>query len=76
MKRFFFDVAVGNHVDYDYRGRDLARAEDAREFAELIALDLGSAEEAEGQNLEIQVRSPNGTRLFSVPIPQADRIAA
>ena len=76
MKRFFFDVAAGNHVDYDYRGRDLARAEDAREFAELIAIDLGTDEDANRQKCEVQVRSINGTRLFSVPIRDMDRIAA
>ena len=40
MKRFFFDVSFKTHVQYDYQGRDFAQAEQARELAELIALDL------------------------------------
>ena len=40
MKRFFFDVSFNTHVQYDYQGRDFAQAEQARELAELIALDL------------------------------------
>lgn len=76
MKRFFFDVAFKTHVHYDYQGREFAGAEQARELAELIALDLGCSEDNNGAGTEVQVRNIGGTCLFSVPIRQAERIAA
>jgi hypothetical protein len=80
MKRFFFDVSYKTHVRYDYQGRDFAQPEQARELAELIALDLecsdSSTPGSEAQVREVQVRNVGGTCLFSVPIRQAEPIAA
>jgi hypothetical protein len=75
MKRFFFDVSYKTHVQYDYQGRDFAQPEQARELAELIALDL-ECSESDTPGSEVQVRNVGGTFLFSVPIRQADSIAA
>jgi hypothetical protein len=75
MKRFFFDVSFKTHVQYDYQGRDFAGAEQARELAELIALDLGCSEDNNAGS-EVQVRNIGGTCLFSIPIRQPELIAA
>ena len=76
MKRFFFDVSFKNHVHYDYQGRDFAGAEQARELAELIALDLECSEDNNNLGSEVQVRNIGGTCLFSIPVRQPERIAA
>ena len=75
MTRFFFDVSYKTHVHYDYQGRDFAQLEQARELAELIALDL-ECSESDTPGTEVQVRNIGGTCLFSVPIRQPERIAA
>jgi hypothetical protein len=75
MKRFFFDVSFKTHVRYDYQGRDFAGAEQARELAELIALDLGCSDNNDLAS-EVQVRNIVGTCLFSIPVRQAEPIAA
>jgi hypothetical protein len=76
MKRFFFDVAAKTYVQYDYRGREFAKPEDARELAELIALDLECSDRNDWAGAEIQVRNVGGDRLFSVPVRSSDLIAA
>ncbi len=76
MKRFFFDVSFNSHVHYDYQGRDFAQPEQARELAELIALDLEFSSDNATPGTEVQVRNIKGTCLFSVPIRQPERIAA
>ena len=75
MKRFFFDVSFKTYVQYDYQGRDFAQPEQARELAELIALDLECSDN-ETPGTEVQVRNVGGTCLFSVPIRKAEAIAA
>ena len=75
MKRFFFDVSYKTHVQYDYQGRDFAQPEQARELAELIALDL-ECSESDTPGSEVQGRNVGGTFRFSVPSRQADSIAA
>jgi len=76
MKRFFFDVSFNTHVHYDYQGRDFAQPEQARELAELIALDLECSSDGETPGAEVQVRNITGICLFSIPIRQPERIAA
>jgi len=76
MKRLFFDVSFKTHVHYDYRGREFAQIEQARELAELIALDLECSDYGNGMDAEVQVRNIGGACLFSVPIRQPDPIAA
>ncbi len=75
MKRFFFDVSFNTHVQYDYQGRDFAQPEQARELAELIALDF-ECSDSDTPGTEVQVRNIKGTCLFSVPIRQPELIAA
>jgi Domain of unknown function (DUF6894) len=76
MTRYFFDVANKSYVQYDYRGREFERPEQAREMAELIALDVECTEGDDLARAEVQVRNVNGVRLFSVPIREPERIAA
>ncbi len=76
MKRFFFDVSSRSHTHYDYQGREFAQTEQARELAELIALDLECSDEGDQTGLEVQVRNIGGTFLFAVPVRQPDLIAA
>jgi hypothetical protein len=67
MKRFFFDVATGESVRYDYQGRIFGNVEEARALAELIALDFSCSEENKEVG-EVQVRNESGSCLFSVAI--------
>lgn len=76
MKRFFFDVSDKTHVHYDYHGRDFAQPEQARELAELIALDIECSDDGERIGWEVQVRNITGARLFSIPIRQPEQMAA
>ena len=68
MKRFFFDVAIQSAIQYDFRGKDLATAEEARELAELIALDIECTAENNVTAFEVQVRNITGDSLFNVPV--------
>ncbi|HWL31614.1 MAG TPA: hypothetical protein VNQ50_05725 [Xanthobacteraceae bacterium] len=76
MKRFFFDVSSCDHTHYDYQGRDFARQEQAEELAELIALDLQCSDNGGWAGSQVQVRNIGGTCLFSIPIGEAELIAA
>jgi hypothetical protein len=76
MKRFFFDVSAKTHIHYDYQGRDFAQPEQARELAELIALDLECSDEGDRAGWEVQVRNVLGACLFSVPIRTMEKLAA
>ena len=76
MNRYFFDVASKSYVQYDYRGRDLERPEQAREMAELIALDIECTDDDVSTGAEVQVRNVGGQKLFSIPIRDPRLIAA
>jgi hypothetical protein len=68
MKRFFFDVAAKSHLQRDYQGREFQNPEQARELAELIALDLECSDAGDWAGAEVQVHTDKGARLFSVPV--------
>ena len=76
MKRYFFDVTANAHVQYDYRGREFWKPEDARELAELIALDLECSNEGDWKGAEVRVHNVRGDRLFSVAIREPELAAA
>jgi hypothetical protein len=76
MKRYFFDLAIKSYVQYDFQGRDLEQPDQAREMAELIALDIECTEGEEMGGAEVQVRNIGGQKLFSVPIRLPELIAA
>lgn len=76
MKRYFFDLVSGSRAEYDYQGRELGTPEQARELAELIALDLEIAS-SDGQwtGWSVDVRNARGRREFCIPV-QAMGLAA
>jgi hypothetical protein len=76
MKRYFFDVASPSHIRFDYHGRDLAGLKDVRELAELIALDLASREDVDSADVEVQVRTIAGTKIFSIAVAELEAKAA
>ena len=74
--KFFFDIYSKTERQLDFRGREFARAEDARELAELIALDLECSDDGQWAGSEVQVRNIGGTCLFSIPIREMELMAA
>ena len=64
MSRFFFDVSEHAHILYDYSGKLLPGLDAARQFAELLAIDLGLNEDAKAPT--IQVRDISGRLLLAV----------
>jgi hypothetical protein len=76
MNKYFFDVASKSYVQYDYRGRDLERPEQAREMAELIALDIECTDSEGLVGAEVQVRNIGGQKLFGVLVRDPALIAA
>ncbi len=75
MRRYFFDVVGQQRCAYDYRGRDFPTPENAYQLAELIALDCSVREQDEWVGCTINVRSPEGHELFSIPV-QSSYLAA
>ena len=76
MTRYFFDVANKSYVQYDYRGREFEKPEQARELAELIALDVECTDGDDVARGEVQVCNVSGVRLFAIPIREPELIAA
>jgi hypothetical protein len=76
MTRYFFDVANESYVQYDFRGREFEKPEQARELAELIALDVECTDGDDVARGEVQVCNVSGVRLFSIPIREPELIAA
>jgi uncharacterized protein DUF6894 len=76
MTRYFFDVASKTHTQYDYRGREFSKLDKAREWAELIALDLQCCDDGAWIGFEIRVHETGGGRLFSIPVREFELRAA
>jgi hypothetical protein len=76
MTRYFFDVANESYVQYDFRGREFEKPEQAHELAELIALDVECTDGDDVARGEVQVCNVSGVRLFSIPIREPELIAA
>jgi len=68
MTRYFFDVTEQTGVRYDYSGRTLPSLDDAREFAELIAIDLGCRESEKAPGTFVLVRDAAGQQLITVEV--------
>lgn len=68
MTRYFFDVATRSCVHYDYKGREFEQADQARDVAELIALDIECIDGDTAPGMEVQVRDVAGLKLFAIPI--------
>jgi hypothetical protein len=76
MNRYFFDLVSRHRAQYDYQGREFRTPDQAREMAELIALDLEIASaEGEWAGWAVDVRNAQGRREFCIPV-QAIGVAA
>jgi hypothetical protein len=76
MNRYFFDVACRMRVHYDYQGRDLERPDQARDIAELIAIDIECTDNSGAAGMEVQVRNAVGQKLFVIPVTESALQAA
>jgi hypothetical protein len=74
MRRYFFDLVDPTRSEYDYRGREMASAEKARELAELIAID----ESFRGNRIGwlVKVSDAAGASYYSVPVDFLPELAA
>ena len=74
MRRYFFDLVNSGRAEFDYRGREMASADKARQLAELIAID----ESTHGDRLgwQVKVSDATGKAYFFVPINQLPELAA
>jgi hypothetical protein len=76
MKKYFFDVVGDKGSVYDFRGRDFAEPQKAFQLAHLLALDFEVGGDDEFSGGLINVRNADGHKLYSVPIREAEQIAA
>jgi len=68
VNKYFFDIHVGAQIEYDYRGRAFDQPAKAREYAELMALDIAVSSNEQNYRGQVQVRDIAGSQLFSTPI--------
>jgi hypothetical protein len=68
VQRLFFDVLGAASSSYDYHGHAVKNSDEARDRAELIAMDLGHSETEDWAGFEVRVRDASGATLFSVPV--------
>jgi Domain of unknown function (DUF6894) len=73
---YFFDRVGNNRAEYDYKGRMFATPDNARQMAELIALDLGIDSEGTWLGWRVEVLDVRGQRFFSIPVRAAELAAA
>jgi hypothetical protein len=76
MTKYFFDVKVGTCVEHDFTGRLLSTLEQARQLADMIATDVSCTMPDATANMEVQIRSSEGTLISSVPIKTLEPVAA
>lgn len=72
--RFFFDIVENSQCAHDFHGRYLQSAEEARDVAEAVSIDLACSEKDECAGSEIQVRDSNGALLFSITVRAAETV--
>ena len=71
-----FAVAAQSCGQYDYRGREPGKSGQARELAELFALDIECIDGGDLAGTDVRVRNVSGQQLNSVPIRRPNLIAA
>ena len=76
MTRYFFDIVRDTACAHDFHGRYFGTAEEARDMAESVSLDLACSEKDECAGSEIQVRDVKGALLYSVPVHAAEAVFA
>ena len=68
VNKYFFDILMGAHIEYDYRGRAFDQPAKAKEYAELMALDIAVSSNEQNCRGQIQVRDIAGNQLFSAAV--------
>ena len=76
MTRYFFDIVRDAACTHDFHGRYFWTAEEARDMAKSVSLDLACSEKDECAGSEIQVRDVKGALVFSVPVHAAEAVFA
>jgi hypothetical protein len=74
MHRLFFDIISSGGVLYDFIGQSFRRVSDARQMAELIALDIAckeSGDSSPSQRSVVEVRDVHGAKVLTVPVQEA-----
>ena len=66
LKTYTFTLITPEQIESQFRVGEFPEAERAIELAELIAAEMGLAEERSGWAIE--VRGPQGSRLHKVPV--------
>ena len=74
MQRYFFDLVNPTRAEYDYRGREMSSAVQARALAELIAIDESTRADRIGWS--VKVSDARGKTYFSVPVCELPELAA
>ena len=77
MTRYFFDLLGQTRSEYDFTGALFSDAQEAFNWAELLALDLEMAgDEQPLIGSRLGVRRTDGCELFSIPIGEAEMACA
>ncbi len=71
MRRYFFDLLGGGRSEYDFSGTLFPDAQQAFNWAQLLAIDFEVAGE-EFRGGRLGVRNIDGRELFSIPIDQSE----
>lgn len=71
MTPYFFDVVTYSDVRHDFTGRELQRFEDAREWAETLALDIEYSDDV-WTTKNVEVRDVRGALLYSAEVHPPD----
>ena len=74
--RFFFDYTAKNQSLYDYRGDEFRSSVAAIDFATEIALSLKHSLTSEWIGWTVEVRSPDGEKIYSLPVDAAELLVA
>jgi hypothetical protein len=68
MGKYFFDRIWHDQAEYDFQGREFAAPAEARELAELIALDLEIEADDRWAGWAVDVRNAHNERFFTIPV--------
>ena len=74
MRKYFFDLVCSTRAEYDFRGREMSSAAQARELAELIAIDESTRGDRIGWR--VTVSDASGKTHFSVPVSELPELMA
>jgi hypothetical protein len=74
MQRYFFDLVDPTRAEFDYRGREMPSAEQARHLAEVIAIDESTRGDRIGWM--VKVCDATGRTYCAVPVIELPELAA